>query len=100
MPRLAKFSHDQIVDATARIAARAGPSHVTIAANAGEVKAPTGSIYHRFGSRDQLLAEVWLRAAADFQTAYVGKLAGADPWDAGLAAVLFVPARVRERPEE
>ena len=100
MPRLAKFSHEQIVDATARIAARAGPAHVTIAAIAGEVKAPTGSIYHRFGSRDMLLAEVWLRAAAEFQLAYVEKLAGADPWEAGLAAVLFVPARVRERPDE
>jgi len=100
MPRSPKFSHEQIVDATARIAARAGPARVTIAAVADEVKAPTGSIYHRFGSRDMLLAEVWLRAAAEFQLAYVEKLAGEDPWEAGLAAVLFVPARVRERPDE
>lgn len=100
MPRLAKFSHDQIVDATARIAARAGPAHVTVAAIAEAVKAPTGSIYHRFGSRDLLLAEVWLRAAAEFQRAYVEKLSGGDAWEAGLAAVLFVPARVRERPDE
>lgn len=100
MPRLAKFSHEQIVDATARIAARAGPGHVTIAAVAGEIKAPTGSIYHRFGSRDLLLAEVWLKAANEFQTAYVEKLSGDDAWEAGLEAVLFVPARVRERPDE
>ena len=100
MPRTAKFSHDQIVDATARIAARAGPANVTIAAIANEIKAPTGSIYHRFGSRDLLLAEVWLRTAAEFQEAYVAKLAGDDPWEAGLAAELFVPARVRERQDE
>jgi len=35
------------------------------------VGAPTGSIYHRFDSRDVLLAKVWLRAAGAFQSAFL-----------------------------
>jgi AcrR family transcriptional regulator len=100
MPRLAKFTHDQIVDATARLAARAGPAQATMARIAGALRAPTGSIYHRFASRDVLLGEVWLRAAQAFQDGFIGLLAGPCSWDAGLAAALFVPARVRQEPAE
>ena len=100
MPRSAKFSHDQIIDATARIAARAGPAQATMARIAGALSAPTGSLYHRFASRDVLLGEVWLRAAQSFQDGFGGLLAGADPWEAGLAAALFIPARVRREPAE
>ncbi len=100
MARLAKFSHDRIVAATACVAARAGPAQATMARIAGELSAPTGSIYHRFASRDVLLGEVWLRAAQSFQDGFLGLLAGRDPWAAGLAAALYVPARVRQQPEE
>src|SRR5688572_19616075 len=100
MARVAKFSHEQIVDATARLAAHAGPAQATMARIAEALRAPTGSIYHRFASRDVLLGEVWLRAARAFQDAFGARLKGADAWDAGLAAALFVPARVREQPDE
>ena len=100
MARLAKFSLDQIVDATARVAAQAGPAQATMARIAGELQAPTGSIYHRFASRDVLLGEVWLRAAESFQGRFMEIVAGDDPWQAGLEGALFVPQRVREKPEE
>lgn len=67
---------------------------------AAELGAPTGSIYHRFSSRDALLGEVWLSAAAAFQTAFAAQLAGDDAYAAGLAAACWVPARVRERLDE
>ncbi len=100
MARLAKFSLEQIVDTTTRLAAEVGPVQTTIARIAGELGAPTGSIYHRFASRDVLLGEVWLRAAEAFQGRFAQMLAGEDAWDSGLAAALFVPARVREEPAE
>ena len=100
MPRLPKFSHDQIIDATARLAARGGPAQATMARIAGELHAPTGSIYHRFASRDVLLGQVWLRAAQAFQDGFIERLAGPDPWESGLAAALYVPARARELPAE
>jgi AcrR family transcriptional regulator len=100
MARLAKFDHAQILDATARLASRSGPAQVTMARIAEAIGAPTGSIYHRFASRDVLLAEVWLRTAQAFQDEFGERLAGDAAWQAGLDAALFVPARVRRKPDE
>ena len=77
-----------------------GPAGATIGAISRSLGAPTGSIYHRFPSRDVLLATVWLRAAAAFQDAVFRRLAGAVPRDAGLEAALYMAERVRETPEE
>lgn len=98
MARHAKFSNDDVIDAAARLAARSGPAQVTIGAIASELSAPTGSIYHRFTSRDQLLGEVWLRTAANFQTQFAARLFAGAPRQAGLSAALLVPAFVRAEP--
>ncbi len=66
MPRAPQFNETQILSATGRLIARHGPSGATIGAIARALGAPTGSIYHRFDSRDGLLAEVWLGAATAF----------------------------------
>jgi AcrR family transcriptional regulator len=100
MPRPPQFDQAQILDAAERLIARHGPAGTTIGAIAQAVGAPTGSIYHRFDSRDVLLAEVWLGAATAFQAAFFERLAGPAPRDAGLAAALCMPQRVRERPRE
>jgi AcrR family transcriptional regulator len=100
MPRPRKFDDEQILAAAGRLIARNGPSGATIGAIAQAVGAPTGSIYHRFDSRDVLLARVWLRAAAAFQTAFFERLAGQEPREAGLAAALYMAQRVREHPRE
>jgi AcrR family transcriptional regulator len=100
MPRAPKFDEDQIVAAAGRLIARHGPSGATIGAIARAVGAPTGSIYHRFDSRDVLLAEVWLGAAAAFQSSFFERLASAAPRKAGLAAALYMVQRVREQPQE
>lgn len=100
MPRTAKFDKHQILAAAGRIIATHGPSGATIEAIARAVGAPTGSIYHRFDSRDILLAEVWLRAAVAFQAAFFGRLAGSPPREAGLAAALYMAQRVRDHPRE
>ncbi len=98
MARHAKFSNDEVIDATARLSARAGPRQVTIGAIASELAAPTGSIYHRFSSRDVLLGEVWLRAVEGFQAAFAARLSAGAPYEAGLSAALYVPAFVRADP--
>lgn len=100
MPRPARFDDEQIVAATARVAAARGPAGATVARIAAALRAPTGSIYHRFASRDVLLGEVWLRAAESFQGGFAACLAGSDPHAAGLAAVRFVPQQVREQPQQ
>lgn len=100
MPRAPKFDEERILGAVSRLIAAHGPSGATIGAIARSVGAPTGSIYHRFDSRDVLLATVWLRAAAAFQDAFFERLAGAPPREAGLAAARYMAQRVREHPGE
>src|SRR5262245_12922273 len=100
MPRIPEYDADQIVTAAGRLIAAHGPGAATISAIARAVGAPTGSIYHRFPSRDVLLAQVWLRAATAFQAEFFRRLAGSPPWRAGLAAALYMAQRVRENPRE
>jgi AcrR family transcriptional regulator len=100
MPRLPEYDADQIVRAAGRLIAASGPGAATIGAIARAVGAPTGSIYHRFRSRDVLLAEVWLRAATAFQAEFFRRLAGSPPLRAGLTAALYMAQRVREKPRE
>src|SRR5262249_52145690 len=96
MPRPSRFSDAQILDATAAIVAEGGPGAATIGAIGNMLKAPSGSIYHRFASRDVLLGRLWLSKAAFFQTRFAAPLAAADPPRAGLAWALSMPRAVRD----
>ena len=96
MGRNAHFKNEQFVDAALKIAADQGPAAVTIAAVAGEVGAPVGSLYHRFLSRDILLAEVWLQVVTSFQKGFLEALNK----DQGLQAALHTPRWVRLNPAE
>ncbi len=49
-----------------------------------------GSIYHRFGSREGLLAQAWLSAVEDFQTQFSAALRSPGA-EAGLKAALVTP---------
>ena len=74
MARPVRFTEDSILDGAARAVEKHG-GKVTIAQISTEVGAPTGSIYHRFPSRDHLLIRLWLRAIRRF---HVGLLAAPD----------------------
>jgi AcrR family transcriptional regulator len=96
--RPALFSAEKILGAAGLLAALHGPSGTTIGAIAEELGAPTGSIYHRFRSKDVLLAELWLQVVEDFQSGFQAALHGIDPRVAGLEAALHTPAWVRANP--
>ncbi|WP_164116329.1 TetR/AcrR family transcriptional regulator [Sphingorhabdus sp. Alg239-R122] len=98
--RPARFKDVDIIEAALAVAAREGPAGASIAKIAAQADAPTGSIYHRFRSRDVLLGEVWLKAVTDFQNAYIKLLDGSDVERAALDAALFVPRYVRENTAE
>jgi AcrR family transcriptional regulator len=89
------FSEAQILDATATIVAAGGPGAATIGAIGAMLKAPSGSIYHRFASRDVLLGRLWLNKAAFFQDRFAAALTHPDPVKAGLDAALSLPRSVR-----
>ena len=92
MGRNAHFNNEQFIDAALKIAAAQGPASVTIAAVAGEIRAPIGSVYHRFPSRDVLMAEVWLRVTASFQDEFLIALEKGE----GIEAALHTPRWVRQ----
>lgn len=56
------FSTDALLDAAREVVLQRGPRAATITAIAAEAGAPVGSIYHRFDSVDEMLAQAWLRA--------------------------------------
>ena len=70
----------------------------TISSLAAAAGAPVGSIYHRFDSREQLLAEAWLLAVRTFQQELLPALAGATTIDQGVRAALTVPRWSRTHP--
>jgi len=96
MIRPAKHSEHRILEAAATIAAAHGPSAATVTAIAKALKAPSGSIYHRFNSRDDLLGRLWLAKAAVFQDGWADALRHPDPRQAGLDAALSMPRTVRD----
>jgi len=89
--RPAKYSTGEILDTTARLVAEGGPGLATIAAIAGQLKAPSGSIYHRFASRDLLLAHLWVRTVREAQEGFVAALRIDDVEEAAVAAALHIP---------
>ncbi|MGP3963511.1 TetR/AcrR family transcriptional regulator [Nonomuraea sp. 3N208] len=96
MGRAAKFSQDQILNAALAITAEDGPGAATMAAIAARLGAPTGSLYHRFSSRDLLLATLWIRSVRSFQRGFVEALATGD----AQAAALHTPRWCRRHPAE
>lgn len=95
MARPAKHPPAQILDAAAAIVARDGPSAATIGAIGHAIGAPSGSIYHRFRTRDELLGALWLRTARRFQDAFAEELRRPDAVEAGLHAALSIPRLAR-----
>ncbi|MDQ5893758.1 MAG: hypothetical protein QG596_19 [Actinomycetota bacterium] len=59
---------DSLLDAAERLLAEGGSSAVTIRALGQATGAPSGTLYHAFGSRADLLGRMWLRAAERFLT--------------------------------
>ncbi len=94
--RPAKFNSEQILDATAGILAEGGPAQATVAAIAQRLGAPSGSIYHRFESRDLLLARLWIRTVRRAQQGFTAALALPNLEQAAVAAALHIPRWSRQ----
>ncbi|MEA2806284.1 MAG: hypothetical protein QOJ17_425 [Rhodospirillaceae bacterium] len=87
----AHFERAHFLVAARELARQGGPAQVTVASVTDRLKAPKGSFYYRFASRDLLLGELWLATALAFQEGFVAAIEDGD----GLAAALHMPAWVR-----
>lgn len=99
MARPSKFSEDQILDAAAGCVRELGSS-ATLTQVARALGAPSGSIYHRFGSREELFVALWLRSIRRFHERYLLALAEPDPMRAAVDAALSIPRFCREYPDD
>lgn len=96
MGRKAKFQKNDFLDAALSLLSKQGLKGVTIAAIAKKVNAPVGSVYHRFASREILMAELWIKLIESFQTDFIKKLESGD----GLNAALYVLEWARKHPKK
>lgn len=76
----------------------AAGERVTIQEIVRESGISSGSLYHRFGSREALLAEAWLDALLAFQARFLAALEEGGE-EAGLQAALATPRFCREEPD-
>lgn len=97
MPRPKLHSSEGILDATRTLVLESGVAAATVAGIAKASGAPAGSLYHRFGSRNTLLAHLWIRAARRSQARFTAAIGShGDPLEAAVAAALSVYDFARE----
>ncbi|HTI77316.1 MAG TPA: TetR/AcrR family transcriptional regulator [Mycobacterium sp.] len=101
MPRPALFTLDELLDAAAALLAADGAAAVTMSAVARAVRAPSGSMYHRFPTRAALCGELWLRTEERFHAGFTAALSTSeDPQDRCVAAARFTVQWCRDHPIE
>lgn len=87
MPMPGKFTADDFVNAATRLILAGGPGAATATAVAHAVGAPSGSVYHRFPKRSDLLAAAWLTPLQRFGDEFFPMLdADGDPVETGVQA--------------
>lgn len=89
-----------MLDAGRDLLLKDGSRAATVEAIAAASGAPTGSIYHRFGSRDELITRVWMRAVYRSQASLVAAIEEQDPREAAIAAALSIIDFCREHPAD
>jgi AcrR family transcriptional regulator len=100
MGRPPKFTNDLVLDGALRVVTASGPATVTIDSVAAELGGNVGSIYHRFPSKDALLALLWLRCARAGHQGFVTATRLDDVNEAVQACVLHYPRWSRKAPAE
>src|SRR6478736_1924855 len=92
----AVFDNAGFLGAARALACERGPGAVTVDSVTQRLRAPKGSFYHRFASRDALLGELWLETVLAYQEGFVAAVEAGD----GLAAALHTPAWARLHMED
>jgi AcrR family transcriptional regulator len=67
----AVFDNAGFLGAARALACERGPGAVTVDSVTQRLRAPKGSFYHRFASRDALLGELWLETVLAYQEGFV-----------------------------
>jgi AcrR family transcriptional regulator len=100
MPRPELHPTETLLDGARSIALNSGAGSATIQEIARVTGAPVGSIYHRFASRDELLARVWIRAVYRSQASFLVAIDQPDPVDAAVAGAMSILDFCRDEPAD
>ncbi|MFI7680279.1 TetR/AcrR family transcriptional regulator [Actinophytocola sp. NPDC049390] len=100
MARRRLHSDESILDATRDLLVVGGADAATTAAISSASGAPVGSLYHRFGSRTRLFAEVWLRTVGRFQTGLLEAAADGSGVERAVAAARWTVEFADRRPDD
>ncbi|NUS74160.1 MAG: TetR/AcrR family transcriptional regulator [Corynebacteriales bacterium] len=96
MSKPAAYSRDQILDA-AMNAVHEHWRSATVAHVTAQLGAPSGSVYHRFRSREALFAAAWIRSIKRFHQK-LGQVQAEDPVEAITETALLIPRFCRKHP--
>ncbi len=100
MARPQVHTTEVMLDAARTLVLDRGARGATVAEIARLSGAPSGSIYHRFGSLDDLLAQLWIRAVRRSQAEFIAAADAPDPLEAAVAAALSVYDFCAEHPAD
>ena len=100
MPRPQLHSTDTMLDAARDLVLDAGLRGATVEAIAAASGAPTGTIYHRFGSRDEMIGRAWVRAVKRSQAGFLEAIYGDDPREAAVEAAVALVEFCRDNPRD
>ncbi len=99
VPQPVKFSADVMLDAVRTLVLDGGPTAASARAVCAATGASSGSVYHRFPRRDDLVAAAWLRAEDRFLGVYLDAL-GASGRGAAIEAAVTVLSWSRDCPAD
>ena len=97
MAKRALYSRDDILSAAISAVGRRGHA-ATVADVTHELGAPSGSIYHRFPTRESLFASAWIRCVHRFHDTFAAITDVDDPLEAIVETGLLIPRFCREIP--
>ena len=100
MPRPELHTADDILDAARELVVRGGARAATVNRLVEVSGAPKGSIYHRFGTLDEVLGALWLRTVRRSQEAFLAALEEPDAVEAAVAAALSLHDFAAAHPED
>lgn len=78
----------EIVKAALSCFIQTGTAAASIQDICKKAKASTGSIYHHFGSKEQLAAAVYLEGIADYQAGFISSLETSEDAESGIYGVI------------
>jgi AcrR family transcriptional regulator len=100
VPRKSLHAPEAMLDVARDLLLEEGAHGATIEAISAVSGAPTGSIYHRFGSRDELVTRLWMRAVRRSQAAFLDAVDVEDPAMAAVSGGMSIFDFCRAQPRD